>query len=179
MTSGVELLLRARVMSDADVALVFGHGGSSDADEMERAALVAALLSSFTAADAPLVRELTRQEIAAVRDADSGCGDVLLACCWLLFMLGHTEDTALVWQAKSVNFDAYCYIDSAFLVPQEAVVTAEFARSQGLTDLADWVEDAWASDAEIAAQEWRTGWFFAQVPSPTASVEELSAWMRQ
>jgi hypothetical protein len=61
-------------MSDADVALVFGHGGSSDADEVERAALVAALLSSFTARDAPLVRELTRREIAAVRDADSGCG---------------------------------------------------------------------------------------------------------
>jgi hypothetical protein len=166
-------------MSDADVALVFGHGGSSDADEVERAALVAALLSSFTAADAPLVRELTRQEIAAVRDADSGCGDALLACCWLLFMLGHTEDTTLVWQAKNVNFDAYCYMDSAFLVPQGAAVTAESARFQGLTDLADWVEDEWASDTENAAREWRSGWFFAPVPSPAASVEELSAWMRK
>jgi hypothetical protein len=48
VTSGVELLLRVRVMPDADVALVLGHGGPSDADEVERAALVAALLSSFT-----------------------------------------------------------------------------------------------------------------------------------
>jgi hypothetical protein len=166
-------------MSDADVALVFGHGGSSDADEMERAALVAALLSSFTAAGAPLVRELTRQDIAAVRDADAGCGDVLLACCWLLFMLGHTKDTALVWQAKNVNFDAYCYTGPAFLVPQGAAVTAGFARFQGLTDLANWGEDDRASGTGNAARERRSGWFFAQVPSPAASVEELPAWMRQ
>src|SRR5215471_1570862 len=143
-------------MPDADVALVFGHFGSSDADEVERPALVAALLSSFTAADAPLIRELTRQEIAAVRDAGSGCGDVLMACCWLLFMLGHVEDTALVWQAKNVNFDAYCYIDSVFLVPQGAAVTAEFARFRGLTDLVDWVEGEWMADTS-AAQEWRSG----------------------
>jgi hypothetical protein len=58
-------------------------------------------------------------------------------------------------------------------------VTAEFARFQGLTDLADWVENEWASDTEYAAQEWRSGWFFAQLPSPAASVEELSTWMRK
>jgi hypothetical protein len=34
----------------------------------------------------------------------------------LLFMLGHVEDATLVWRAKNVNFDAHCYIDSAFLV---------------------------------------------------------------
>jgi hypothetical protein len=179
VTSGVDLLLRARVMSDADVALVFGHGGPSDADEVERAALVAALLSSFTAADAPLIRELTRQEMAAVRDANSGCGDVLLACCWLLFMLGHVEDTALVWQAKNINFDSHCYIDSVFLVPLGAAVTAEFARSRGLADLVTWVQGQWMSDTKDAAEDWRSGRFFAQVPSPAASVEELATWMQQ
>jgi hypothetical protein len=179
VTSGVDLLLRARAMSDADVALVFGHFGSSDADEVERPALVAALLSSFTAADAPLIRELTRQEIAAVRDADSGCGDVLLACCWLLFMLGNVEDAALVWQAKNVNFDAHCYIDSVFLVPHGAAMTSEFARRQGLADLVDWVEGEWMSDPGAAAQQWRSGSFFAQVPLPEEAVEELAAWMQQ
>src|SRR5262249_58384133 len=157
------------MMSDADVALVFGHSGSNGAAEVERAALVAALLTSFTAADTTLIRELTRHEIAAVRDADSGCGDVLLACCWLLFMLGHIEDTALVWQAKNVNFDAHCYIDSIFLVPQGPAVTAEFARSQRLTDLADWVESGWRADSKTAAQERRCGAFFAQRAAPTAS----------
>jgi hypothetical protein len=146
---------------------------------VERPALVTALFSSFTAADTPLIRELTRQEIAAVRDADSGCGDVLLACCWLLFMLGHVEDTTLIWQAKNVNFDTHCYIDSVFLVPQGAAVTAEFARFQGLTDLVDWVEGEWMSDTKDSAQEWRSESFFAQVPSPAASVEELATWMRQ
>lgn len=166
-------------MPDAEVALVFGHGESSDAGEVERPALVTALLSSFTAADAPLIRELTRQEMAAVRDADSGCGDVLLACCWLLFMLGHVEDTALVWQAKNVNFDTHCYIDSVFLVPHGAAVTAEFARSQGLTDLVDWVEGEWMSGTKDAAPDWRSGRFFGLVPSPAASVEELARWMQQ
>jgi hypothetical protein len=165
-------------MSEADVVLAFGHGRSSNA-EGARAALVAALLSSFTPDDAPLIRELTRQEIAAVRDADSGCGDVLLACCWLLFMLGHTEDAALVWQAKNVNFDAYCYIDSAFLAPQGPDVTAEFARAEGLTSLADWVDGGWMGDTEYAAQQWQNGSYFAQVPSAAASVEELATWIRR
>lgn len=173
------MLRRARVMSDADVALAFGHGGARRPDGVERAALVATLLSSFTPADAPLIRELTRQEIAAVHDADSGCGDVLLACCWLLFMLGHVEDVALVWRAKNVNFDAHCYIDSVLLVSQGADATARFARSQGQTDLVEWVEGEWMRDAEDAAQEWRSGSFFAPVPAAAASVAELASWIRQ
>ncbi|MFC5267667.1 hypothetical protein ACFPJ1_36600 [Kribbella qitaiheensis] len=179
MTSGLELLLDARVMSDADVARAFGHGGRSNADEVDRAALVAALLSSFIPADAPLIRELTRQEIAAVGDADSGCGDVLLACCWLLFMIGHVEDAALVWRAKNVNFDAHCYIDSVFLIPQGGAVTAEFARSHDLMDLVDWVEGEWIRDPETVAREWRSGSFFARVPPAAASLEDLARWMRQ
>ncbi|GAA1710946.1 hypothetical protein GCM10009745_68740 [Kribbella yunnanensis] len=166
-------------MPDADVVRAFGHLGSSNADQVDRAALVAALLSSFTPDDAPLIRELTRQEIAAVGDADEGCGDVLLACCWLLFMIGHVEDAVLVWRAKNTNFDARCYIDSVFLIPQGAAATAEFARSRDLIDLADWVEGEWLGDMEDSTREWRSGSFFERVPPAAASVEDLAAWMRQ
>ena len=55
MTSGLELLLDARVMSDADVARAFGHGGRSNADEVDRAALVDSMMSSFTPAEGPLI----------------------------------------------------------------------------------------------------------------------------
>ncbi|MEO8830526.1 hypothetical protein [Lapillicoccus sp.] len=179
MTSGSESLLAARQMSAVDVATTLGEVGSRGTDGVERAALTAALLSSFTPADASLIRELTRREIVAVRDADSGCGDVLLACCWLLFMLGHLEDAALVWSAKTVNFDAHCYIDSVFLIPQGAEATAEFARSEGLSDLVDWVGGEWMRDTKDAGQMWRSGSFFAPVPPASASVAELSTWIRQ
>ena len=106
-----------------------GASSRTDLSDDERAALVAALLSVSTPSDAPLLRELTSQEIAFVTRADSGCGDVLLACCWLLFVNGQVEDSALVWRAKNVNFDAHCYVDSVFLVAHGVRATAEFARA--------------------------------------------------
>ncbi len=179
MRSGLDLLLAARAMSDAELARAFGHEGSSNENDVDRAALVAALLSSSTPTDAPLIRELTRHEIAAVRDAEAGCGDVLLACCWLLFMIGEVEDAALVWNAKNLNFDAYCYIDSVFLIPHGVVATAEFAHSQGLMDLADRVEGESIGDTDTAAQDWRAGSFFARAPAATTSVTDLAAWIRE
>lgn len=164
-------------MSEADIAGVFGVEGSGSANELHRAAVIAALLSSFTPVDAPLVRALTRLEIDAVRDGDAGCGDALLACCWLLFMIGEVGDAALIWEAKNVNFDAHCYVDSVLLVPSGVAATAEFARSQGLTDLADWIHGL--VDPELGAQGWRTGSFFASVPPAEASAEELATWLRQ
>lgn len=176
MTSGVDLLRAARGMSAADVARVFGTETGSESD---RAALIAALLSTFTAADAPLIRELTQLEIDAVRDADDGCGDVLLACCWLLFMIGEVGDAALIWNAKNVNFDTHSYIDSIFLIPSGAAATAAFARSTGLSDLAKWVEEPWLGDTDLAAREWRTGSFFARAPSADAPAAELAAWLQE
>ena len=114
-----------------------------------------------------------------MRDADNGCGDTLLACCWLLFMLGRVEDTALVWRAKEVNFDAHCYIDSVFLVPQGVATTAAFAREEGLHDLLDWVTGPWLADPEEGAAGWREGSFFTSRPAATAPVEELAAWIQR
>lgn len=127
--------------------------------------------------DAPLIRELTQHETTAVGDADSGCGDALLACCWLLFMIGDVEDSAFVWRAKNLNFDCHSYIDSVFLVPQGVIATAKFARSHGLPDLANWVEGGGLSDSEEDARGWRSGSFFAKVPSADTSVEELASWL--
>lgn len=97
---------------------------------------------------------------------------MLLACCWLLFRIGAVEDSALIWRAKNVNFDTSCYIDSVFLIASGPAATAQFARSQGLTDLAEWVEGDWLADEEATVREWRSGTFFAEVPPATASVEK-------
>ena len=156
-----------------------GASSRTDLSDDERAALVAALLSVSTPSDAPLLRELTSQEIAFVERADTGCGDVLLACCWLLFVNGQVEDSALVWRAKNVNFDAHCYVDSVFLVAHGVRATAEFARSAGLVDLAEWVEDDSSDDVDADARELRDGAFFEDVPAASAPVEELAQWIRQ
>jgi len=179
VTTGLELLESARTMLAAGDAQPRWPVSEDYPDEMVRAALAAALLSSFAPSDAPLIGELTRREIAAVEDSGAGCGDVLLACCWLLFMAGRAEDSALVWRAKNINFDTHCYIDSVFLAPQGVAATAEFARSVGLQDLVAWVDGEWIGDMESAAQEWRSGSFFADAPSASAPVEELAAWLRQ
>ncbi|WP_343048021.1 hypothetical protein [Cellulomonas humilata] len=179
MTTGLELLESARTMLAAADARPHWPVSDDFPDEVVRAALAAALLSSFAPSDAPLIAELTRRETAAVEDSGDGCGDVLLACCWLLFMVGRAEDSALVWRAKSINFDTHCYIDSVFLAPQGVAATAEFARSAGLQDLLAWVNGEWNGDMESTAQQWRSGSFFADVPSATAPVEVLAAWLRQ
>lgn len=174
------MLQAARGMSKAELAgAFFADGGPRNINNRDRAALVATLISSFTPEDRPLVRHLTSLEIKAVRDADEGCGDTLLACCWLLFMLGEVVDAALVWEAKNVNFDTHCYVDSVFLIPRGVAATADFARSRGLADLAGWVEGAWIGDTEEAARQWRTGSFFAKVPSAAVTTEELVTWMLQ
>lgn len=175
MTTGADLLREVRAAPEADLAETLRGGLSDLPNEVERAALVASLLTSPSSADAPLIRELTRQEIAWVEAEDSGCGDVLLACCWMLFMGGDVDDSALVWRAKNVNFDTHCYIDSTFLVPQGVAATAEFSRSRGLTDLAEWADGMSVSELQPTAEAWRSGEFFRGAPRVPAALEELAA----
>lgn len=174
MATGVDLLAVARSARPEEVVEFFGAGEGEGA----HAAVVAALLSGYTDADAVLVRALTRLEMDRVAQADDGCGDVLLGCCWLLCMLGDVADSELIWRAKNLNFDAHCYIDSVFLVPQGVDATLEFAKARGLDDLAAWVGDGWLTEPEEELAAWRAGSFFRQAPPPTASVEELAAWIR-
>lgn len=176
MASGLDLLTAARSMTPAELAEAYGYRASR-LSEVTRPAVIGALLSEYRPEDAPLIRQLTRLEMAAVRAADDGCGDTLLACCWLLFMLGDVADSALIWEAKNVNFDAHCSIDSVFLITAGADATAAFARREGLDDLAAWVSE-WVSDPEEGARDWRAGSFFDTVPPAEASAEELAAWLK-
>ncbi|MGC3954792.1 MAG: hypothetical protein QM804_11220 [Propionicimonas sp.] len=175
MTTGTELLAAARVAEPIELAARFGRGTDGSA---ARAALVAALLSQHTDSDRTLIRHLTQLEIDHVQALGDGCGDVLLACCWLLFRLGEVGDSALVWRAKQLNFDTHCYIDSEFLAPRGGAATVEFARAHGLPELADWVgADPLLDDADHVDQ-CRESSFFGQVPPADAPAEELASWIR-
>lgn len=178
MTSGLKLLERARPLDSDELRALAGPGGTSVSDSLTRPALVTALLSAFTEADRSLVADLTRFEIEVVRQNPSrGCGDVLLACCWMLFRIGRVEDTALIWEVKELNFDTFAYIDSVFLVPAGVEATATFARRNGLKELADYVGQDWLHDPVDGVASWRAGEFFSARPSPNQPVEVLAAWI--
>lgn len=70
------------------------------------------LLAAPTLADLARVRRLAREEIDRRRAADDGCGDALLGLCFLLYLIGDAADVLLIDEAKHVNFDAGCTVDS-------------------------------------------------------------------
>ena len=178
VATGTELLEFARSAKSGDLDLRFGPRATPAADEVERPALVAALLADSSHEDLPIVQALTRHEVAARAEADDGCGDVLLACAWMLFLGGEPEDAALIWAAKNVNFDAYCYIDSVFLLPGGLEATVHFARGSGHADLLRYVEGTWISDPEVGAEDWRSSPYFEGVPPADAPAVELARWLR-
>jgi hypothetical protein len=176
--SGMELLERARSLDATGLRALAGPNATPESDSLTRPALVAALLSSFRPADRALVRYLTQFEIEKARaEQVGGTGDVLIACCWLLFMIGQVEDSQLIWEAKELNFDTFCYIDSVFLIPEGIEATVAFARSNGLTDLEDYISSGWIGDPADVANDWRSGRYWASRPAPDQSVETFASWI--
>ena len=178
MTTGEELLGDARKLSDDDIDRAFGFcAAKSRADSVDRPALVACLTTEFSAADRALVQRLTRQEITWV-EATGGCGDALLACCWMLFMIGQLEDSTLIWHAKMINFDTSCYIDSVFLVAAGLPETVDFARSRGLEDMAQWIESLRTDKVPAVIEGWRHQGYFTDRPPLGCDVVDLAQWIR-
>jgi hypothetical protein len=174
MATGVELLNWARGVEADELDAALGRGDLDGG--VKRSALIAVLLSGHDQADLPLIRTITRHEIEAVRQRDDGCGDELNACCWLLFLSGDVADSALIWEAKRINFDTGCAIDTTYLVSAGLEETVQFAKGAGLDDLAEWVLTSEVSEEEISGcREWT---YFEEVPAPTGTVGELAAWMR-
>ncbi|MGH8876571.1 MAG: hypothetical protein ACRD0P_04385 [Stackebrandtia sp.] len=178
VTSGLELLATARSADPDELRELVGQKATTVADYETRAGLVATLLSAHTVDDVELIRRLTRFEMALVRDDDDiGCGDVLLACCWLLFRIGHIEDSALIWEAKQINFDTASHIEAVFLIPAGIDATEVFALRNALDDLAEYVTTDWLRDEVDTVEGWREGRYFASRPAPDRPVPELAAWM--
>ena len=80
---------------------------------------VVRMLHEPSRSDLERIRELTRAEIAANRaDDEIGCGNALYGLCVLLYLVGDPEDVALVHEAKFLNMDTGCMIDSFLLTMQ-------------------------------------------------------------
>lgn len=178
MGTGVDLLRQARGAEAGSWSAMFGAGVSESVDSVDRPALVSTLLTEREATDIGLLRAVTTYEIASRKAAGDGCGDVLLACCWMLFCEGHLEDVELIWRAKNVNFDAYCYIDGAFLLSQGLAASVAHAEQAGAGDLLAYLQKLAPGDMVEEVAGWRTSSFFAGCPSPTSSTGELGAWLR-
>lgn len=59
------------------------------------------------------IKKLLKEEIENVQKSrDHECLRVL---CFLLFLIGNVEDCELIWQAKTLNMDAGCMVDSVLL----------------------------------------------------------------
>ena len=162
--------LVARVRSTPDLA--------ESLDPDDRAGLIAALLSGFAEADADLIVALTRAESALLAEDHISCGqDALMACCWMLFMIGRIDDVPVVFAAKMTDFDTYCGIDSVFLLPHGLDATLGYAATHHLDDLLAWITRL-NGDLDAHAQSWRDTTYFDERPGLDATVEELAAWIR-
>lgn len=174
MMTGSDLLEKARAASPDELHQMFGPD-SGESGDAARAAAVATLLTSRSPSDVPLIRELTRFEMER-RAAGAGFDDGLLACCYLLFMTGKAPEGALVWEAKELDFDSHCYIDSGFLIPEGIDATIRFATENGIDDLLAWVRAYSPEGLNDQAESWRTFDYFGRVPPPSSPVEMLTKW---
>lgn len=178
MGTGIDLLLRARSAGADSWPSMFGPEASGPVDAVDRPAIVATLLTERRAGDLDLLRAVTAYEIASRKEAGDGCGDVLLACCWMLFCDGRLEDVPLIWRAKNINFDAYCYIDAALLLPQGLDASIALAARAGVDDLLAYLQRLLPGDMVEETTSWRTSSFFAACPAPTSASVDLAAWLR-
>ncbi|QHT70599.1 hypothetical protein GXP67_30070 [Rhodocytophaga rosea] len=48
--------------------------------------------------------------------SDIGTGDNIMFASYLLGLHGNVEDSLLIWRAKNVDFDAFCYVDIQLVV---------------------------------------------------------------
>lgn len=57
--------------------------------------------------------KLLREEIKNENNTESH--ECLRVLCFLLFLIGNVEDCELIWEAKMLNMDTGCMIDTVFL----------------------------------------------------------------
>ena len=64
------------------------------------------------------------------KQPDGVSGDSIMLACYLLGLHNELEDSLKIWEAKTVDFDTYCYIDIQ-LVPFAGVdETIDFLKTQ-------------------------------------------------
>lgn len=114
-------------------------GYLEDAYQEVREAVCQALNRDLTDADRSLVLYLLKQEIVS-REDDWGFHDNMRLCAYMLFKLGHVEDSILLWRAKGTNFDSFCGVDVQLLAGGGLEETISWLKGTGDPEAAEAAE---------------------------------------
>ena len=113
-------------------------GDIIDQNEETREQVCIVLNQELQPHDHTFASYLLEQEIALHRAADDTPFDNLKRCAYLLYRLGHVEDSQQLWEAKNVHFDAYAGLDIQLLIG--AGFDATIAYLKGRPDSAKAIE---------------------------------------
>ena len=105
-------------------------GDIFDQNEETREQVCIVLNQELLPQDHTFARYLLEQEIALHRAADDTLFDNLKRCAYLLYRLGHVEDSQLLWEAKNVHFDAYAGLDIQLLIGAGFDATMAYLKEQ-------------------------------------------------
>jgi hypothetical protein len=90
--------------------------------------------------DRMLARYLLEQVMLSYRDEIWGVDDNLKLCAYLLFRIGNVEDSLLIWQAKSINFDTFCGLDIQLVIGAGKAETLSYLQALASEDAIKAVE---------------------------------------
>src|SRR5882762_5775666 len=117
-------------------------------DEDEHAAFRYSVLKelnlTLTDQDRPFIHYLLEQEILYHRAVPGGVDESIKLCAYLLFRLGHVEDSLIIWRAKTTNFDTHCGVDAQLLVAAGVENTLTWLKQQTSEDApgaVNWIEE--------------------------------------
>lgn len=99
-----------------------------EADTEFRFAVCSELNKSISASDRELVRYITNLNIKLFDNSWDSL-DPLRLCGLLLFKIGNVEDSVLLWQVKTLDFDTYAGLDTQMLVGAGIDETIAYLKS--------------------------------------------------
>jgi len=105
-----------------------------DPNAISRYLVLIELNRTLTDRDRPLIHYLLEQEILYHRALPGGVYESIKLCAYLLFRLGHVEDSIKIWRAKATNFDTHCGVDVQLLVAAGVEATLTWLKQQDSED---------------------------------------------
>jgi hypothetical protein len=100
-----------------------------DTNQEFRGQVCDALNRDLQDSDREFVRYLLEQEILEHKSS-WGVNENIKLCAYLLFRLGHVEDSLIIWRAKSTNFDTACGVDVQLLAGAGLECTIQYLKEE-------------------------------------------------
>ena len=132
------------LLSEVSYRMELRNGEEDDANAAFRDEVLRELNRTLSDDDRHFIHYLLEQEIIYHRDLPGGVCESIKFGAYLLFRLGHVEDSLRIWRAKSTNFDTSCGIDVQMLVGAGVDETLAWLRQENSKDAQNavsWIED--------------------------------------